>query len=232
MLVYNGKLGTFATFAYNESITIVFPAGFALNDPVCAFWQWTQDAANRNKKINVNELGFISSVTTKNDEYKLTFTFDFYGFNVTVAGDASTIEVSLFNPANNQSAATKLERQYNNLVQFRSTAVFTGKLNWFKYAENEMLTLVIPRGVSNGAPVGLYHQWTVDASGVEKANNAVNSTFRDVKTDADGETKGTFGDGYYTYKVTLRSNGKEVEIVMSNPSHAETKNELKKVYGY
>ena len=43
MYVYNGKLDWY-DYAKNECITLVFPAGFALKDPVCAYWQWTADA--------------------------------------------------------------------------------------------------------------------------------------------------------------------------------------------
>ncbi|KAG7086110.1 hypothetical protein E1B28_003624 [Marasmius oreades] len=229
MFTFNGKLNWFK-YAVNETITVVFPAGFAVNDPVCAFWQWTEDAAG-NKKANTTQLGFINSVTTKTGEYQVSFAFDYYSFEATVAGDSSTITATMFNPKGDRSEATTLNRQFGNLVQFRSTTVFTGKLNWLKYAENEMLTLVVPRGVSNGAPVGLYHQWTVDAKGVKKANHAVNATFRDVTTDK-GETKATFDDGYYTYNTTVQSGGQEVKILMSNPNHDQSDNDLKKVYGY
>ena len=43
MYVYNGKLDWY-DYAKNECITLVFPADFALKDPVCAYWQWTADA--------------------------------------------------------------------------------------------------------------------------------------------------------------------------------------------
>ncbi|KAG7096268.1 hypothetical protein E1B28_003716 [Marasmius oreades] len=140
----------------------------------------------------------------------------------------------MFNPKGDSSNATTLDRRYSDLVQHRSTAVFTGKLNWFTYAENEMVTLVIPRGVSNGAPVGLYYKWTVNSKGVRKANHAVNSTFHDVTTRANGETVGTFGtsDGHYTYKVTVRSDGDAAELHMSNQTHDEATAELKKSYGF
>ena len=48
MFIYNGKFnwaGKTAASASNETITVVFPAGFALNDPVSAYWQWSTDAA-------------------------------------------------------------------------------------------------------------------------------------------------------------------------------------------
>ena len=54
MFIYNGKFN-WLNYASNETITIVFPAGFSLNDPVSAFWQWSADAI-------VNEKASVSSV--------------------------------------------------------------------------------------------------------------------------------------------------------------------------
>ena len=50
MFIYNGKFN-WLNYASNETITFVFPAGFALNDPVSAFWQWTVDAQGNKKPI-------------------------------------------------------------------------------------------------------------------------------------------------------------------------------------
>ena len=51
MFIYNGKFN-WLDYASDETITVVFPAGFALNDPVSAYWQWTVDAQG-NKKPSV-----------------------------------------------------------------------------------------------------------------------------------------------------------------------------------
>ena len=122
----------------------------------------------------------------------------------------------MWNPKGDRSSPLTLARQYGDLARVPSTAVYTGKLNWFNYAENEMVALVVPKSVSNGAPVGLYYQWTVDGAGVKNSNHAVNATFRDVTTSADGGTKGTFDDGYYTFEATVLSNQQDVTIRMSN----------------
>ena len=57
-----------------------------------------------------------------------------------------------------------------------STSVFTGKLNWFEYSQNEMVTLIIPGEIADGEPVFLNRQWTKDAEDYHKTNNAVNDT--------------------------------------------------------
>ena len=55
MFIYNGKFN-WPDYASNETITIIFPAGFSLNDPVSAFWQWSVDPV-------INEKARASSVS-------------------------------------------------------------------------------------------------------------------------------------------------------------------------
>ncbi|KAG7086960.1 hypothetical protein E1B28_002877 [Marasmius oreades] len=225
MYIFNGKLNWFR-YAVNETITIVFPAGFALNDPVCAFFQWTQDDAGK-KNVNTIQQGVISMVIAKPDYFQVSFQASgYYGFDIIVPGHLNTITATMWNPANERSNPMTCTRQYGDLARVPSTAVFTGKLNWFNYARNEMVSLVVPNGVSNGAPVGLYSQWSVDGAGVPKANHAVNSTFRNVTASANGEAKGTFDDGYYTYEATVLSGSQGAKIRMSNPSLEESTSDL------
>ena len=93
--------------------------------------------------------------------------------------------------------------------------MYTGTLEWFSYAKTEMTTLVVPYGVADGAFFGLYHQWTVDAKGVHKANAPVNGVFQEVRYGADGTITASFKAEYYTYHFTF--NGKAASWVLSNP---------------
>ena len=54
MFIYNGKFNWLQPEATNETITIIFPAGFALNDPVSAYWQWSVDAEGHKKAVVAN----------------------------------------------------------------------------------------------------------------------------------------------------------------------------------
>ena len=121
------------------------------------------------------------------------------------------------NPAGDTSSALTLQAQLSDACRVPTTEVFIGKLNWFSYAVNEMVTLVVPGGIADGAVVGLYYQWTIDAAGKRKGNVCVNSHFREVSS-SDGKTKATFGDGYYTYDITVASGSKTLTINMRNPS--------------
>lgn len=61
MFIYNGKFN-WLPYAENETITVVAPAGFALKDPISAYWQWSVDAQG-NKKENVCLVSASSSST-------------------------------------------------------------------------------------------------------------------------------------------------------------------------
>ena len=81
-----------------------------------------------------------------------------------------------------------------------------------------MATLVIPFDIGEGAPVGLYTQWTVDGAGRPKEIHPINAVFESVS----GSSEGTFTDGYYTYQVTL--DDELATIVMSGPGGNPTAN--------
>ncbi|KAH6916865.1 hypothetical protein BKA70DRAFT_1485827 [Coprinopsis sp. MPI-PUGE-AT-0042] len=216
MLIFSGKLDWYP-YASNENIVMVVPAGFALNDPICAYWQWTADK-HGNQKVNINQSGVIKAITSTPDRYQISFSFDYYAFDAIVASDFSTLVATMRSPRGTAKKPITLNRQYGDSARVPSTVVCTGKLNWYSYAANEMVTLVIPAGVSNGAPVGLYYQWTIDVKGATKQNMSVNATFRDVAISPKNEVKGTFDDGYYTFEATVLRGGQEATIRMSTHS--------------
>lgn len=214
MFIYNGKFN-WLNYASNETITVVFPAGFALNDPVSAYWQWSADALV-NKKASVASSGVVNSVTTTADGYsRIHFSFGYYTFDATVTADNKTLSVTMRNPKGDTSGPFDLAAMHINPTSIPSTVVYTGALEWYSYAKGELTTLVVPYGVAEGAFFGLYHQWTVDAKGVEKANAPVNGVFQDVKYGADGTVTAAFKTGYYSYSFTF--SGKEGSFVLSNP---------------
>ncbi|KAI1791099.1 hypothetical protein LXA43DRAFT_1013480 [Ganoderma leucocontextum] len=214
MFIYNGKFNWF-NYASNETITIVFPAGFALNDPVSAYWQWTVDAKD-NKKASVAKSAVVQNVTTALDgSSSILFSFGYYHFDATVTADFKTLTVEMRNPKGDVSGPFDLGVTHVNPTNIPSTVVYTGRLGWYSYAKDEMTTLVVPYGVAEGNFFGLYHQWTVNAQGVEKANASINGVFQDVKIEADGRITAKFSASYYTYTFTF--NGREGSFVLSNP---------------
>ncbi|KAM5542425.1 hypothetical protein V8D89_003884 [Ganoderma adspersum] len=197
MFIYNGKFN-WLNYASDETITVVFPACFALNDPVSAYWQWSVDAEG-NKKPSVATSGAVQST-----------------FDASVAADYKTLTLTMRNPGGNTSEPFDLLAMHINPTAVRSTAVYTSALDYYSYAKGELATLVVPYGVTAGAFFGLYHQWTVDSGGSEKTNHAVNGVFEDVQYAADGTVTATFGASYYSYSFTFGADGKGGSWVLSN----------------
>lgn len=153
----------------------------------------------------------------KTDEFRVAFSFGYYSFEAVVASDFSTFTAILQNPKGDRSDPITMARLFADASRVPAAAVFTGKLQWQRYAVDEMATLVIPSGsISEGAQVGLYHQWTADAAGNVKANHPINFPFRNVATSAEGDVSGTIDGSYYTYVITMDKDEREVEIKMSN----------------
>ncbi|KAI3616770.1 hypothetical protein WG66_004144 [Moniliophthora roreri] len=219
MYIYNSKLNWFQ-YAVNEDITIVFPAGFALNDPVSAYWQWSVDASGVEKANSAHSTLSL----------RLPINIKLTSHSATTASKSSsrTLTATMLNTKRDRSDPITLTQRYADPARVPSTVVYTGKLEWSKYAKNEMVTLIIPAGVSNGAPVTIMHQWTVDSGGNKKANHDIRGTFRDVTTSPSGDVKGTLEyPGYYTYEVTVLNGGQEATVRMSNPGGSTTTNSLK-----
>ena len=124
-----------------------------------------------------------------------------------------------------ETIETTLQAQYLGWQDTRVPIgkVYTGAITWDSpedsyVARNEMVTLVIPKGIRVGAPVGLYWQWTVDRYGDENVNVCVNTGFDAVHTSAD-QLRGTFrtppGLWYeFTVTIPLRDETKVGELQM------------------
>ena len=161
--------------------------------------------------------GTIQSVSTTVDgKRSIHFSFGYYIFDGNVTDDNKTLTLTMRNPGGSVSQPFSLDAMHINPTDIRSVTVYTGRLDWLSYAKDEMTMLVVPYGIAEGMFFGLYHQWTVDANGVEKANVRVNGVFQDVVYGADGTVTASFKAEYYTYSFTF--NGKEGSFVLSNPS--------------
>lgn len=217
MYIYYGKFN-WLDKAINECFVIVFPAGLALNDPVSAYWQWTKSDTPGQNKINSSQHGIITGVSkTSPDEYRISCTLGNYSFDGVVAQNFSSLNATIRNPTGD-STTSNLALQYSSTLKVPSTAVYTGKLNWLTHAKEEMITLVIPAGVTVGAPVSLYYQWTVDNAGNQKRNFASNAVFTSVNTASNGDVTGILGSNwYYTFEVTVKKGGQDVVLRMTDP---------------
>ncbi|KAF8252064.1 hypothetical protein K440DRAFT_646976 [Wilcoxina mikolae CBS 423.85] len=215
MYVYRGKLNWYH-HAVNDALTIIFPGGFGHGEQVYAYWQWTESGSG-DKKVNVCAEGAINSITTLGSEQKIGFFYDRYDrFDAVLSADAERMTVTMTNRSNKSSSTTTLQLSYSEpsiLPQTSRCLVYTGKLNWFRYAVDDMITVVVPSTLDQGERICAYWQWTVDFTGAEKSNyDAVG--FIDSSAEAG---KITFhADKYYSFDGEVANTGDKMTLTMKN----------------
>nr|RBQ93684.1 hypothetical protein FVER53263_01691 [Fusarium verticillioides] len=102
--------------------------------------------------------------------------------------------------------------------------IYQGKLNWNKYAVDETITLVLPKGaVRANEPAYLFTQWTVDDHQGEKDKFYQTRIIKNVKqlpntTDVSFKLPGTF----YNYDVTTEENYSKIKVTMSGRDGTKT----------
>lgn len=96
--------------------------------------------------------------------FKVQFEGDYYTFDCTTdADDPKSLRVTVSSP-DQSHAISSLALKSSDGSRVLTTSVFTGKLDYFQYAVNEMVTLILPAGIEGGKPVVLCFQWTEDDS--------------------------------------------------------------------
>lgn len=99
-----------------------------------------------------------------------------------------------------------LTATHKNVTKVPSVVVYTGHLKWSPHANQEMTTLIVPYGVTDGAFFGLYYQWTKDpVDNTPKRNVAIRGRFKDVEVWRSGRITATYEEGDYKYEFTFDS---------------------------
>jgi RES domain-containing protein len=213
MYAYFGKLDWFK-YAVNEAFTIVFPGDFIVGAPVYGYWQWTKDDKG---ECNADRTGQSIITSVKAGAKGLIVGFDFsnyYHYEAEIANDAGSIEVTMSNPKGDTSNPMKLEQSYRSNFRENMT-IYTGKMSWFDYAKDEMVTIIVPNGFGHGEPVCLYTQWTKDYDGVPKRNNPVVTNFTKFQVTTAGEAQVEFAS-YYTWNGIISPDKKSFNLRISN----------------
>ncbi|KAL1680262.1 hypothetical protein EV122DRAFT_208258 [Schizophyllum commune] len=219
MHVYCGRLNWLSSVD-NECITVVFPGGLGLQDPVCACWQWSM-ATTIDQRVNDCQVssfsarftglpsrewqyGLIKTVTKTSTQYIITFAGQDYLVDAEFSADLTSMTMKMYvaDGLVEPSSVSTLQKQMSTPSLVPSTKVFTGKINWSRFAFNEMVTLVVPNGVADGARVGLYFQWTTDWDGGHKSKVWTSSTFYNV-SENQGIFSASFDGHYYKFDITV-----------------------------
>lgn len=99
--------------------------------------------------------------------------------------------------------------------------IFTGKLTWSVYALNESITFVVPGELAAGQPIWSFWQWTVNASGVEKANYVQFGKIDSVGAPAsDGSRPIAFSLPYYSFDGSVGTNNATLDVVLRDPQNS------------
>jgi hypothetical protein len=69
------------------------------------------------------------------------FTFSYYAFEGSISADFKSLSLKMLNPGG-EAQDVWLSLLHSDAVHVPSISVFTGKLHWFEYSQNEMVTLV------------------------------------------------------------------------------------------
>jgi len=235
MLIFHGKL-TLLPHADNETITMVFLSRFQLNDQVSVHWQWSKHPEGGGERSCMSLACIITAVERVTGDYRIKFSAGpedkhDYSFNGVVAKD-NKLTATMRNWAGKYSKTLYMGGPHDGLsdIPYPHFTIYVGKLNYHVWSQGEMMTLVLPAGVSTGAPVGLFYQWTTTATNppVPKANRGLLTTFKSTVS-ADGVIKGIFID-YYTYEFTILNDGEAKFRMSANDGCGPDTSTLLRVY--
>jgi len=149
MYIYQGKLDHYYAdmwYAKNETITLVVPRGFYKDEDVCAYWQWSIDGNGVPKSHNCIQ-GRIDGLVETEQGYEIKmFSEHFYTFVGTVFADGKTMKLTMQHLQKNEKSSPILMEQcyHPSDDEKKHCYVYTGTLNFFDYAVNELITVVVP----------------------------------------------------------------------------------------
>ena len=109
--------------------------------------------------------------------------------------------------------------------------IFQGKLNWLKYAKNELFIIILPHGnVRAGDVVYLFWQYGFNTNNVTNANYFQKLSVERVLKADDGEDVFTLAGSYYNFQVTTHKLYSSLTVDMSKADGSKSIMDLAQVY--
>ncbi|KAJ4111467.1 hypothetical protein NW768_011821 [Fusarium equiseti] len=170
MFVYEGRLD-WKPYGDNETFVIVLPDGpVRVGDTVYLFYQWTFNAQNVKKDNSFHKIAIDKVSKTPSGDDTFIAKSSYYSWEITSGNVYQKLKVVMRNPSGYESPMEfKRIWQSEGDVTAESTRIWTGKINWEQYANNEMAIFIAPEGLGQDKPILSMWQWTRDANGVAKA---------------------------------------------------------------
>ncbi|KPM42498.1 hypothetical protein AK830_g4035 [Neonectria ditissima] len=216
MFVYSGKLKWFS-YGKDETFVIILPNGpVRVGDAAYLFFQWTVDAKGVKKPNCFQNLVVDKVSKTQDGNDTFTLSHHYYSWEITTEQAYGKLNVTMSNPSNAKSIMS-LDRIWESKGE-QSTGtvrVWTGKINWSRFASDEMAIFIVPEGFGEGKPVLSLWQWTEDGSGVKKS-----PSFRDAvqKLEAGAGSGVKFSyHSYYDLTCTWDDKTEKLAVHMKGP---------------
>ncbi|KAH7174192.1 uncharacterized protein B0J16DRAFT_348272 [Fusarium flagelliforme] len=170
MFVYEGRLD-WKPYGDNETFVIVLPDGpVRVGDTVYLFYQWTFNASNVKKDNSFHKIAIDKVSKTPGGDDTFIAKSSYYSWEITSGNVYQKLKVVMRNPSGYESPMEfKRIWQSEGDVTAASTRIWTGKITWDQYANNEMAIFIAPEGLGQDKPILSMWQWTRDGNGVAKA---------------------------------------------------------------
>lgn len=210
--VYHGKLN-------NELVVVVLPKGTVEVDDPVFFYTSTQQKKQQFLTYRAAE---VSLTEDDNDRFK--FKDPYYTYDAVSKKNYREISLSR-KSITGESATMVLTRQYDQphtaIPLSSEPRIWTGALEFHKWADKEAFIIVAPQGLGKGKPIVCIWQWTIDDKNVKKVLSFGNST-----QNSDAKTPEIFSfsqNGYYTLSCVVNSATGGLGVAIKSESNAEQK---------
>ncbi|KAL0935862.1 uncharacterized protein CTRU02_208076 [Colletotrichum truncatum] len=214
MYVYFGKLN-WQHYAENETFALVLPNGpVRTGDPAYIFFQWTKDE-HGNKKSNWFQNIIVSNASkTEGGDDIFTLKHHPYSWQITTQSAYNKLNVTMSRACDLKSNMV-LSRYWKSQGETSNEAsrVWTGKINWPTYAENEMAMFIVPEGFGEGKPVLSLWQWTKDAHEQKPKDPSFRSELMKVVPGAANGVKFTY-KSFYELTCTWNNKTEKLAVYM------------------
>ena len=199
--VYRGKLDWF-NYAVKETIYFVFPGTFDVGETVYLITQWTVDAPGRTKP-NLLYKGQIDTSNVTDDQRSFNFLqTEYYKYAAILTNDETSLTFTMSNVAgtrNTPSVATKMAFETDG----SDHVLYIGKYNETPNVVNEHLVLLISPSIKYNSNIGVFWQWTQDASGNTKVPQATIGKITNFQQNGAGIKTDFIAEVDYKFTVSI-----------------------------
>jgi hypothetical protein len=196
----------------NELLVAVLPNGTVEHDDPIYIYTKKKFSSYKAKDVSVSEDG--EDVVVFNDGY---YTYE-------AVSKRSYRELSLnIKTSDGKSSKVTLERLYDlpiSAVPFSDPPkIWTGAIDFHKWAKNQSFIAITPKGLGNGKPVVCLWQWTEDSKGTPRT---LSTSVGTQASDASSPTTFSFKQNeYYALNCKVNAATSGLQVTVKSPSNPD-----------